>query len=249
MRGTRKRKKEDDNQGVSAPFWILTYSDTITLVLTFFIFLYAFSTIDAVKFQQLIASVRGSFGVIDGGQTIDRNSADTLAEFDTEVSRLLEEMEQENMRFEKTVGELKAYIEKQDLDESVTLDVNERGITIRFLDSILFDIGRASLKPNSQEMLTQVAEILMELENEVRVEGYTCDLPINTPQFPSNWELSTARSTSVLRFLKDQGIPGEKLSAVGYGEYRPLVPNTTEELRRENRRVDIVILKENINLE
>ncbi|HOS43196.1 MAG TPA: OmpA family protein, partial [Armatimonadota bacterium] len=102
--------------------------------------------------------------------------------------------------------------------------------------------GTAELAPKAPEVLSRIAEFIMPLDNEILVEGFTCDLPIATAQYPSNWELSGGRASRVVRFLEARGVPGRRLSAVGHGEMRPRFRNDTETHRRKNRRVDIVIL-------
>ncbi len=111
-------------------------------------------------------------------------------------------------------------------------------------NSILFDSGKTEVKEGVKKSLSKIATALNNFpENNIQIEGHTDDVPIHTPQFPSNWELSAARALAVLRFFTDKtDVDPRKLSAVGYGEYRPLVPNDTAENRRLNRRVDIVIL-------
>ncbi|MGF7185196.1 chemotaxis protein MotB [Desulfitispora alkaliphila] len=236
----KRKRRISEKKGVDP--WIVTYSDTITLVLCFFILLFSFSVIDPVKFNQVIASVRGSFGVIDGGKTIVVDSAETLGNIEEDISQLIEQIEAEQAQLQDMAKELEAYIEEQGLEDSAVTVISERGVTIRLLEDVLFDIGRADLKPQAEEILAKVGSAIVGMDNSVRVEGYTCDIPISTRQFPSNWELSTARSTTVVRFFEDKDIEGNRLTAVGYGEYRPLEENDSEENRRQNRRVDIVIL-------
>ena len=112
---------------------------------------------------------------------------------------------------------------------------------------MFFDLGKANLKPEAVEILRKVAPTLRSLPNPLRVEGHTDDLPIRTSQFPSNWELSVHRATNVVRYLvEEEGFDPKKLSAAGYSEYRPLVPNNSDANRQINRRVDIIIM--NIDL-
>lgn len=246
MRKKRGKTGTNDNQQQG---WLMTYADMITLVLTFFILLYTMSTIDVIKFSQVVASVKGSLGVIDGGRTLDSEPLNDYGELEDEIWQMLKELEEEEDAIKKAVITLEALLEAEQIQDAVYIIVDERGINIRFLDHVLFNIGRADLKLEAEPLLDKIYNILAEFNNQIRVEGYTCDLPIRTGQFPSNWELSTRRATTVVRYLQDKGLPGDILSAVGYGEYRPLVPNTTEDNRQQNRRVDIVILRENFRLE
>lgn len=244
----RSRKKQDTPKG--SPLWMTTYSDMVTLLLTFFILLFSFSNLDVIKWQQVVASVKGSLGVMDGGTTL--NDSELMKEgainenyrqivVSEDVLAALERLQEEAAQLE----ELKEYLSQivSELDERIIVEADERGIILRFQDRVLFEKGRAEIRTGAKLLLTQVGETLKELENQIRIEGHTDNLAINTPQFPSNWELSTTRATNVLRLLIEEGIPPQKLSAVGYGEYHPLVPNINEFARQQNRRVDIVLLK------
>lgn len=138
-----------------------------------------------------------------------------------------------------------------DLMESGELQVvrSERGIVISVQNSVLFDSGSAEVRVEALPVLAEVAAALRQIDNNVLVEGYTDNVPIQTAEFPSNWELSSARATNVLRHLLAAGdLEPDRFAAVGYGEYRNIYPNDTEENRQKNRRVDIVILDERQSL-
>jgi len=128
--------------------------------------------------------------------------------------------------------------------KSVSLEENERGITIHILENILFPSGKADINKTSQLVLGELASILHQLPNDIRVEGHTDNIPINSDLYPSNWHLSVARALNTAYFLIDghKLIP-EKVTVVGYAEYKPIAENTTPEGRAKNRRVDIVIIK------
>ncbi|QNB45762.1 OmpA family protein [Thermanaerosceptrum fracticalcis] len=246
-----RRRRKQDSPPPGAPLWLTTYGDMVTLILTFFVLLYSYSSIDAVKWQAVVMSIKGALGVLDGGNTLVTGPAMELAESGQGVGKKdLDEYlqsQKEMQSLQEIKKNLEAYLEEKKLQAQITVNLEERGLILRFQDSVLFAKGKADLLNDSISTLKHVSGILKDIPNAVRIEGHTDDLPINTPQFPSNWELSTTRATNVLRFLITQGLDGRKLSAVGYGEYRPLVPNNnSEENRRKNRRVDIVILRESI---
>ncbi|MFW0968473.1 MAG: OmpA/MotB family protein, partial [Thermacetogeniaceae bacterium] len=139
---------------------------------------------------------------------------------------------------------LNEFIAREELGEQITVNLEERGLVVRFQTTVLFARGSADLTPEARRIIDRVGDRLNDLPNYIRVEGHTCDLPINTPQYPSNWELSTARATNVLQeLISSCNISPERLSAIGYGEYRPRVPNINESSRQMNRRIDIVILR------
>lgn len=250
----RRRKKPETPQG--APAWLLTYGDMVTLCLTFFVLLYSFSNLDAQKWKSVVGSLQGALGsqetgILDGGtEPVGLSSSDqsniTLDE--KSLSSYLE-YQKETQKLETIRQKLDNYLVSKDLSKQVTMTMEERGLVLRFRDSILFEKGKADLLTASTAVLGQVAEILQEIDNPVRIEGHTDDLPIQTSQFPSNWELSTNRATNVLRFLIKQGLPGNRLSAVGYGEYHPIAANNSEENRQKNRRVDIVIIREELKIQ
>ena len=249
---SRKKKEIEGSKGT--PAWLATYGDMITLVLCFFILLYSFSSMDVLKWQQVVASVRGSLGVMDGGKTLDDYQlvGDGQPSSSPEERKLTEAeideydlMKQEIQEMERLKQELEETVAQ--VENRIVVEVDQRGVILRFQDSVLFDSGKAVLKEEAYEILNVVGEILNDLENNIRVEGHTDNLPINTPQFPSNWELSTSRATNVLRFLLEFGIEPGKLSAVGYGEYHPIAENGNEDGRSKNRRVDIVILRDSLS--
>lgn len=140
------------------------------------------------------------------------------------------------------------YVKANHLEKTISLDINEKGLVISLKEKMMFERGGAEIFPDAQEVLKNVARPLLldlkgkPLRNRVSIEGHTCDLPIRTVQFPSNWELSTARATNVLRYLLEGlRFPPDRLTVGGYGEFQPLVANKSEEKRALNRRVDLVV--------
>ncbi|OWZ84236.1 flagellar motor protein MotB [Natranaerobius trueperi] len=236
-RQRRNREQDFDSSGGN---WLQTYADTITLLLAFFVLLYSMSTIDAEKFDRVLVSLHESFsGVLSEHQAqIPKEDPDiTLPSPDRNIP------EKEERMMENIYDQLKEYIDEADLADVVLLDKEEHGVVLRFQDKVLFDPGSANLKREGVDILNEIASILKEVPNEIKVEGFTDDVPQNTPEFPSNWELSTGRATTVLRNLTETGeLDPERLSATGYGEYRPMVPNDSPENRQLNRRVDITVL-------
>lgn len=230
----RKRPEEEPKAG--APEWMATYGDMMTLLLCFFVLLFSFATLDVQKFRAIAQSMNGSLGVLDSGMTVSMepliNSfpSDSPSEETEEFSKLYEEMSE--------------YIEQNDLQKSIVLILNERGLLVRFMDNVLFDSGKADLTPKAREIIDKVAEIIRQNDKNVRVEGHTDNIPINTFRFPSNWELSTTRAVNVVKYLIEEcGIEAKRLSASGYADQHPIDNNETTEGRQNNRRVDMVILR------
>jgi chemotaxis protein MotB len=213
----------------------------VTLLLTFFVLLYSFSTVDVQKFRAIMAAFQGTLGVLDGGKIVTTTSSVNDAALDMDSAFDLSQRNVEQIQ--ALMEQMQALVAAGQLPGTVELLHEERGLVVRFADRAFFDLGKADIRPNAQPVLDQIAEVLRPLANHVRVEGHTDTLPINTERFPSNWELSTARATSVIRFLiEEKQMSPERLSAAGYGQYRPVDTNDTMEGRARNRRVDLVIM-------
>jgi chemotaxis protein MotB len=215
---------------------MVTYGDLMSLLLTFFVLLVSFSSIQESKFLQALGSLKGALGV--------------LPKYESTVFRqyvLMPKLSRrERVRVSMMMKKLQQALKEMKLDKKVKLNIKKDGILIRIDAPVLFDLGKANLKPEVYPVLDKIAELTQGWPNEIRIEGHTDNLPIHTAEFPSNWELSAARAISVLRYFVSRGIPASRLAAVGYGEFHPLVPNTTPENRAKNRRVEIYIMyKEN----
>ncbi|MGE5328598.1 MAG: flagellar motor protein MotB [Deltaproteobacteria bacterium] len=224
--------------------WLLTYSDLITLLLTFFIILYSISQQDAAKFQQVAESLNGALtgskeivGESPGISQIQGKSG-----FHLEVNNEEKEKAEQN-KLKEIKKKVEALAKKEGLQSSISVTLEERGVAIRIVDRVLFNSGYADLTPQADNILRSIGKILYTSQGQyIRIEGHTDNVPISG-KFASNWELSSSRATNVLRlFIDKAGINPRILSAVGYGEYRPLASNSNEEGRTKNRRVEIVIL-------
>ncbi|MCS7186418.1 MAG: flagellar motor protein MotB [Armatimonadota bacterium] len=225
--------------------WLVTYADMITLLLALFIMLYAISTLDIQRFKALVEEFQALFSgggtaVMTGGRGMLRLGAPESQK--PLVVPLLPGKKPEMHDEEET---LERFVEQKKLEGKILIHREERGLVVSMLtDGIFFERGSAELSEEAKNVLRQIAPILKRSGRFIRVEGHTCDLPIHTMRYPSNWELSVARATNVVRYLILCGVPANRLSAVGYGEFRPMFQNTNEENRRLNRRVDIVLLSE-----
>lgn len=229
MRPHKEPKRENKER------WLLTYSDMITLLMIFFIVMYAISNVNAQKFAALAHSLAQ---VLSGeSHGIGESPGPSFIPGVSEETRLRE-----------TENELEKIIAAENLADYVQVVQEDRGLVLRIKDTILFPRGSADLTPEAQKLLTRVAQILGRMPNYIRVEGHTDDLPIHTERFPSNWELSVLRATTVVHVLVEKGgIDPRYISATGFGEYRPEAPNTSEANRSRNRRVEIVVLKQNFS--
>ncbi len=227
-----KRRRNSDNQRPSAPLWMVTYGDIVTLLLTFFVLLLSFASLDEVKFEEAASSLKGALGILERYQSILKNKSISVTEED--LLRRLDIYE--------SVNELKKVTEEMGYKEAVSIKVTESGMLIQLGDKILFDLGKAVLRPEALPILDIVGKTIRDQAGEVLVGGHTDNIPINSPDFPSNWELSTARAVNVVKYLIDKaGVPPEILGATGYSEFKPLVPNDSPENRRKNRRVEFLV--------
>jgi len=213
------------------PKWMVTFADFIMLILVFFILLFSISQVDDGKFETIAEAFREN-GVFDSSPTVIPFESDPL---DGE--------EQTDDQLEGLASDIQTYLLQNDLQDVVVATQTDRGVVIVLQEQVLFDSGQASVLPQAQPILQTVGGLLDGIPNFVRVEGHTDDRPIQTDYYPSNWELSTARSSSVLRFLLDsRGLEPERFAAVGYGDTRPVVENDGPSNWAINRRVEIVIL-------
>ena len=228
----RKKKKPDD---INTNAWMDTYADTITLLLTFFILLYSFSTTDNERLQLISAALKGE---ITGIPMKLENTPDIS----------LEDIEQgigEKSPYSILVDKIQEIIDKNALTDSVKVREEDSGVVLQLSENVLFDLGKADLKPESIKVLDIISTLIPSISNEIMVQGHTDNIPISSGTYKSNWELSTARAITVLRyFIETKGFDPTRFSATGYGEYKPLVDNSTEENRAINRRVDILIVQQ-----
>jgi len=220
--------------------WLLTYSDMITLLMAFFIMLYSMSILNLNRFREVAISIRSGFGGLMPGQ--GRSTLSASGQFSIKPSPIAGESTGVPWQ---AVNQLQHVVNKTRLEKVVKLRQDERGLVVSLVtDKALFAKGQADLSSKSKKTLDVVAGLLKKAPNQIRVEGHTCDLPIVSAKYPSNWELSTARATTIVRyFIEEKGIPADRLSAAGYADSKSLVPNTNERNRALNRRVDVVLLR------
>jgi chemotaxis protein MotB len=253
--GRKKKHEEEEN----LERWLLTYADLITLLMVFFIILYSMSNVDAAKYQAMATSLKVALGQQPQGQGLvssfmtgqkpgndkqldlkDKNPGKSMS-----TKQLVNiKNPKEQREFNKIVKEIKEYAKKSGL-KGVEAKLEARGVVINLSDKILFESGKADLSPSAKATLSGLASILLKTDRQIKVEGHTDNIPINTPEFPSNWQLSTARATNVIMYwISQYSNAANRLSAAGYGEYRPVASNNTEYGRAKNRRVEIIILRE-----
>jgi chemotaxis protein MotB len=149
----------------------------------------------------------------------------------------------DTQEFKKIKENITAFLQEKGAEDKVKMEIGPRGLVISLKDTEFFDSGKANVRAKSMYLLDNISAAISRYSNSIRIEGHTDNVPIKTSQFPSNWELSTARATNIVRYLVDaHEFPPERISAIGYGEYRPIADNSVEEGRQKNRRVDVVVL-------
>ena len=230
-----KKPMPEDEGMPSAPQWMTTYGDMVTLLLTFFILMFAMSTINEQKFLQAAASLQQALGVLPKSVSVVGLQTPAVGVGTTSTARqqidMLESLEQ--------IAEV---VQEESLQDLASIEVTGPGeVLIRMGDEVLFDPGEAELRPRAMRVLRGIARSIQGKTETVYVEGHTDNVPIGTPEFPSNWELSTARALSVVRLLEEAGVPPEQLAVVGHSQYISLAPNDTPEGRAKNRRVELYI--------
>ncbi len=229
-------KKKQEEQGGGAPDWIVTFSDTMTLLMVFFILLFSMSTVDEKKEVKLTSAFNKIFNGGGDNPILGEGVGDDILMNDTGNV-------QNSDNIEELLRTLNKLIKQKELQDYIFVEKVERGVSMVLVDSLLFESGKADLKYESRELLVDIAEVLNEVDNQIVIEGHTDNVPISTYMFASNWELSTARAVVVTRFLvESSGINPVRISAQGYGEYRPIVLNDTAENKSKNRRVNVLIL-------
>ncbi|MDO5575785.1 MAG: flagellar motor protein MotB [Fibrobacter sp.] len=230
----RKPKKEDPPRG--SPAYMNTWGDMCTLLLCFFVMLLAMSSMDTAKFHVAASSFQNAFsGVLESFPSV-------MITQDILIPKLGGDEQNKRMAVEAALS-IRTAIKNENLEDAIKVKVTESGIAVKVADPVGFDVGKAEIKPELISTLQSISAIINKVSStQIRVEGHTDDIPISTRQFPSNWELSAARALNVVKFLAQYGhINPARLSAIGYGEYRPLVPNTSLDNRQKNRRIEIYV--------
>lgn len=253
-------RKSKANKAENSERWLLTYSDLITLLMILFVLLFAMSNVSAEKYKDLSQSLGSAFGagqmsgsesvlpgengVLDGGN-LPTNVADGSNDGTAEATGSI--TTQSGMQ--KFEDQVQTVLNENNMGNYVNNTVTDDGLLISFSDKVFFDTGDATLKPDMKQGLKELAVLLNRIKNELVIEGHTDNIPINRGVITSNWQLSSLRASNVVEFLAEEcKVDGARLSAVGYGDFRPVASNDTTEGRSKNRRINIVVLYDRTNL-
>ncbi len=213
-----------------------TWGDMCTLLLCFFVMLLAMSTIDPTKFQVAASSFQNALsGVLESFPSI-------LITKDVYIPRMGGDAQNKRMAVDAAT-KVKEKIKEEGLEDAVKVQVTETGIAIKIADPIGFESGSADVNPKLYGVLNDLSKIINAAPtSQIRVEGHTDNVPIHSAKYPSNWELSSARALNVVQYMANKGdVDPSRMSAIGYGEYRPIAPNTTPENRKTNRRIEVYV--------
>ncbi len=234
----RRKHKEEHSEGGER--WLITYADLVTLLFAVFIVLYAGSNSDEERFGRTAEGIRQAFdvglGVLSGGGS-------DPGVFEEGGDAVPLPTVQGNSDAEPVLREVNALAQSHGLSGQVNVRLEEGRLIIALANDLLFDAASASIDEQAITFLSDLGGVLVDLPQPIQVEGHTNSVPINTEAFPSNWELSTARATAVLRFLVEQaGVSASRIHAAGFADQRPIADNVSAEGRAANRRANVVIL-------
>ncbi|MBW3083919.1 Motility protein B [Austwickia sp. TVS 96-490-7B] len=262
----KKKKAPEPEPHANHERWMISYADMLTLLLALFIVMFAVSKVDQAKFVQFAQGANQAFGgagsvVLNGyggsetgsdgimqnnkppateGQNLDPQKAAQMIA--TEQARKAAQ-EAEKSRLDELKKQLESELSQKGLKDAVQMVTDERGLVVNIItDKVLFDTGTASIRSAGAKVIDLIAPSLKSLPNKITVEGHTDNVPIRTAQFPSNWELSTARAAAVLQVLVKDGLEENRLTLAGYGDQRPIDSNATDSGRSRNRRVAVVVM-------
>ncbi|RKQ30538.1 flagellar motor protein MotS [Oceanobacillus halophilus] len=253
-----KRRKGMKTKNRGAPKWMVTYSDMVTLILVFFVLLFSMSQIDQERFEAVSESFQNRMifdffpSAVPMDNPTDHSVHDKEDELSDEFKKPLDNelddkgntTETEADSLNSLVEEVESFLDENNLNGVITANRSEEGVVLVLQESILFETGEAYILESAESFLDKIGVFLEDVPNNVRVEGHTDSRPIKSYRYPSNWELSGARASSVIRYLVNQfQIDDSRFISVGYGETKPVAPNDSEGNWRENRRVEIVILE------
>lgn len=243
----RRRRREEETENHER--WLVSYADFITLLFAFFVVMYAISSVNEGKYRVVSNALNVAFKNVavtnTGGQPVAVIQGPPPLPIRPNVSRQEKIAEQKKVeqrkKMKNVADEIKDTLQPLIAQGKVKLLETSRGVTVEINDSILFSPGQATLQSASVSAMRAIASVLARADFPITIEGHTDNIPIATTQFPSNWELSAVRATTVLRLFNEGGVGSERLTAIGYGDTRPVETNTSIEGRARNRRVSILI--------
>jgi chemotaxis protein MotB len=257
----RRKKLEDERDSLER--WLVSYADFITLLFAFFVVMYAISSVNEGKYRILSESISTAFtesrSKSQAHRSIDpiqigeiQRSTSSVQPFNEathqpvieEAERPIADLRKEHAQLQFIADRIRELFPSEIKNQFIKVNYHGLWLEVEMKSGLLFASGRAEIANEGLPMLTKLSEIFCQVSNAIHVEGYTDNVPINTREFPSNWELSSARAASVVHQFMRSGVDPARMAAIGYGEYHPIVDNGSEEGRYQNRRVVILLLSE-----
>jgi chemotaxis protein MotB len=233
----------------------VSYSDMVTLLLIMFIYFFSVSEIDPVKFEEVKSAMQSEIRGDGGGNgeqplgatkqkpaksknVKSGDNGDMKSAIRTSLSAAdIKHLEAEKEKLSGMQGEIETLIGKKGLGDKVAVEFTQGQLILKMGDAILFENGQAVLRPEARVVLGEIGVLFLKSDSHILIEGHTDDVPIKGGLYPSNWELSSARASSVVRFLEELGVNSDRFSVMGYNKFQPVVPNTSVKNRSQNRRV------------
>jgi chemotaxis protein MotB len=237
----RRARKKFDDEPENHERWLISYADFITLLFAFFVVMYAISAVNIGKYKVFSDALGNAFGG-QGSATPVNTQVQNLPIPNPGLKRRTEMLRKEKEQMTRLAQDLLSTMAPLVKEGKVRVTQNSRGVSVEINASVLFDPGEARLMPESVEALRAVANLLKSDGHDVQVEGHTDNQPIANPRYPSNWELSSVRASSVVRLFIDAGVAPTRLTAVGFSSTQPVADNDTPLGRARNRRVAVTIL-------
>jgi chemotaxis protein MotB len=231
--------------GDDGPAWLTTFNDLVTLLMVFFVLLFTMGSMDNNKLKEFQYALQSGLGILGEGSQVSIGIKDSRPVPDQADLLTQAEGDGQPVDEQQEVIPMDEALKKFTAEPGINVRYSKQGAHITFEDYLLFNFGKADINPGGLAFLDKLAALIRKIPYPVRVEGHTDNVPIHTARYPSNWELSIARAVSVVKYFAEiKKINPQRLSAVGYGETRPLVPNDLPANRTRNRRVEIVLATE-----
>ena len=242
---SKKKMRISSESGSNTARWLTTFNDLVTLLMVFFVLLFTMGSVNTQALNEFKNALQSGLGILSAGSQASIEIKDSQQDLDNEEILQQADGDDAPVDEQREPHPIDEVLEAFAAEPGINVSYSNQGAHITFEDFLLFDFGKAEINPVGLALLDKLADLIQKVPYPVRVEGHTDNVPIHTARFPSNWELSIARAVSVVKYFAESGkINPQRLSAVGYGETRPVAANDTAMNRTRNRRVEIVLVTE-----
>lgn len=242
---SKKKISISSESGSNTAGWLTTFNDLVTLLMVFFVLLFTMGSVNTQALHEFKNALQSGLGIMGAGSQASIEIKDSRQDLDNEEIMQQADGDDAPVDEQQEPHPIDEVLQAFAAEPGINVSYSSQGAHITFEDFLLFDFGKAEINPVGLDLLNRLADLIQKVPYPVRVEGHTDNVPIRTARYPSNWELSIARAVNVVKYFADFGkINPQRLSAVGYGETRPVVSNDTAMSRTKNRRVEIVLVTE-----